>query len=62
LKGQNVYLFKGGKAVSRKVETGARTDTQIEITDGLQAGDTVITTGIMQLKPGAPVKIVSPTP
>lgn len=62
LKGQNVYLYKGGKAVSRKVETGARTDTQIEITDGLQAGDTLITTGIMQLKPGALVKIVSPTP
>ncbi|MFI5148277.1 MAG: efflux RND transporter periplasmic adaptor subunit [Bacteroidia bacterium] len=57
LKGQNVYLCKGGKAVSRPVETGSRTDIQIEITKGLSEGDTVITTGIMQLKPGAPVFI-----
>jgi membrane fusion protein (multidrug efflux system) len=57
LKGQNVFLYKKGTAQPRKVETGARTDANIEITDGLQVGDTVITTGIMQLKPGAPVKI-----
>ncbi|HEV7231503.1 MAG TPA: efflux RND transporter periplasmic adaptor subunit [Bacteroidia bacterium] len=57
LKGQNVFLYKNGAAQPRKVETGVRTDANIEITDGLQAGDTVITTGIMQLKPGAPVKI-----
>jgi membrane fusion protein (multidrug efflux system) len=58
LKGQKVFLSKNGKAQSQKVEIGIRTDTQIQITSGLQAGDTVITTGIMQLKPDAPVKIM----
>lgn len=57
LKGQKVFLCKNGKAQSQKVETGIRTDTQIQITSGLQAGDTVITTGIMQLKQDATVKI-----
>ena len=58
LKGQNVFLYKHGEARSQKVETGTRTATQIEITSGLKDGDTVITTGIMQLKSGAPVHIV----
>jgi membrane fusion protein (multidrug efflux system) len=58
LKGQNVFLYKQGEAYSQKVETGTRTSTQIEITNGLHAGDTVITTGIMQLKTGASVRIV----
>ncbi len=57
LKGQEVFLFKNGLAQYQQVETGARTDAQIEITNGLHAGDTVLTTGIMQLKPGSPVKI-----
>jgi len=57
LKGQNVFLYKKGTAVQQKVEIGARTDTQIEITSGLSEGDTVITTGIMQLKSGVPVAI-----
>jgi membrane fusion protein (multidrug efflux system) len=57
LKGQNVFLYKNGTAQSRKVETGARTDAAIEITSGLEAGDTLITTGIMQIKSGAAVKV-----
>jgi membrane fusion protein (multidrug efflux system) len=57
LKGQNVFIYQNGFAKTQPVETGARTDTQIEITNGLHDGDTVITTGIMQLKPGASVKI-----
>lgn len=58
LKGQKVFLYKSGKAQPQKVETGIRTDTQIQITSGLLAGDTVITTGIMQLKPDALVNIM----
>jgi membrane fusion protein (multidrug efflux system) len=58
LKGQILYVCKSGKATGVKVETGARTDAQIEITSGLNAGDSVVTTGIMNLKEGAPVKIL----
>jgi len=58
LKGKKVYILKNGKSKSVKVETGVRTDTQVEITNGLAAGDTVITTGIMSLKPDMKVKII----
>jgi len=55
LKGQKVFVARNGKATSVKVNIGLRNDTAIQVTSGLKAGDTVITTGIMQLKPDMPV-------
>lgn len=55
LKGQTVLVKKGGVAQSIPVQTGVRTSTSVQITAGLAPGDTVITTGIMQLRPGMPV-------
>lgn len=57
LKGKKVIRLKEGKADFVKVETGLRTDAAIQITDGLAVGDTIVTTGIMQLKPGSAVRI-----
>ena len=57
LKGKKVYRIKNGQAESVKVTTGLRTDEKVQIITGLSAGDTVITSGIMSLKPGAPVKV-----
>lgn len=57
LKGQKVYIAQNGKAAARKIVTGIRTDNRIQITNGLSIGDTLITTGIMQIKPDSPVKI-----
>jgi membrane fusion protein (multidrug efflux system) len=56
LKGQKVFVCKNGKANEVVVETGIRTDSGIQIISGIAAGDSVITTGIMQLKNNAPVK------
>lgn len=56
-KGQKVFLAKNGKAVPAPVEIARRTELKVEITSGIAPGDTVITTGIMSLKPGAPVKV-----
>ncbi len=51
-----VYLYKGGKAQPVEVTTGSiRTDAEVEIIKGLQVGDTLITSGIMQLRTGLPV-------
>lgn len=58
LKGQKVYLVKNGLAFSQKVETGIRTDARVQITNGLHAGDSVITAGLMQIKPNGKVKVV----
>lgn len=55
--GKQVYLYKGGKAVAQNVETGIRTADKVEILEGLKMGDTLITSGAFQLKPGNPVKI-----
>ncbi len=57
LKGKTVYVVRDGKAESQKVETGIRTDSTIQILDGVNPGDTVITTGLMQLRPSTPVKV-----
>ena len=57
LKGQKVYIQKGGKAVATKVQTGIRTPNRIQITEGVKVGDTLLTTGIMQLKDGMHVKV-----
>ena len=59
LKGYKVFVSRKGKAEEVIVRAGVRTEKNIEVTNGLAAGDTVITTGIMQLKAGAPVKINS---
>lgn len=56
---QNVYLVKEGKAVLTTIKTGFRTGTQVEIINGISVGDTVITTGLMMLKDGMPVKVTS---
>ncbi|HEX6790747.1 MAG TPA: efflux RND transporter periplasmic adaptor subunit [Candidatus Krumholzibacteria bacterium] len=59
LGGQKVFLFRGGKAEARPVKTGLRTEERVEIVDGVSAGDTLITSGILQLKTGAPVTLAT---
>jgi membrane fusion protein (multidrug efflux system) len=58
IKTSNVFVAKNGMAVARPVKTGTRTDTQIEITEGLKEGDSVVVTGIIQMRPKAPLKII----
>lgn len=57
LKGQKVFLYKSGKVKEQKVKSGIRTADRIQILEGIVDGDTVITTGIMQIKDGSDVKI-----
>lgn len=58
LKGQQVLLVKNGVVVPQKVTPGVRTDAKVQILEGLSAGDTIVTTGLMSLRPGMPVEIV----
>jgi membrane fusion protein (multidrug efflux system) len=57
LRGHGVWVAKEGKATLVEVELGVRTETEVEITKGLVAGDTVLTTGLLRLRPGAAVKL-----
>ncbi|TGE16612.1 efflux RND transporter periplasmic adaptor subunit [Hymenobacter elongatus] len=56
--GYSVYTVKGGKMVPKKVKIGIRSDKVIQITDGLAVGDSVIRTGILQVKPGDAVQVI----
>lgn len=52
-----VYLYKSGKAEPVDVITGLRTDSEVEIVRGLELGDTIITSGTLQLRTGLPVTL-----
>ncbi|GJM31066.1 MAG: MexH family multidrug efflux RND transporter periplasmic adaptor subunit [Saprospiraceae bacterium] len=57
LGGKKVYVYRSGKAESVAVTTGIRQEANIQITEGLSPGDTLITTGVLQIRPGADVNI-----
>jgi membrane fusion protein (multidrug efflux system) len=56
LKGHRVFVFKGGQALSQNVEIGMRTEDRVEVLQGLAPGDTLITSAILQLRPGMAVR------
>lgn len=56
---KEVIVYHDGKAEFKVVETGVRDEEKIEILDGLSIGDTIITTGLLSIKPGSPVTISS---
>ncbi len=55
--GKKVFTSVNGKVKEVAVETGARTEKDVVVTEGLKEGDTVITTGILSLKNEMPVKV-----
>ena len=55
MEGEKVFIYKSGKASTVKVQTGLRTESRIQITDGLNFGDTLLITGILQLRQNLPV-------
>lgn len=56
LKGQKVWICKNGMAQDQRVVTGLRTDTKVQLLEGLQAGDSVLISGILGMKAGTRIK------
>ncbi|MBS1544870.1 MAG: efflux RND transporter periplasmic adaptor subunit [Bacteroidetes bacterium] len=54
---KRVIVMKKDSAAFRIVETGIRDSSFVQIVKGLQPGDTVITTGLMAIRPGSKLKI-----
>lgn len=52
-----VYLYRNGKAVPATITKGLRTDAMVQVLDGLQVGDTIITSGTLQLRTGMNVTL-----
>jgi membrane fusion protein (multidrug efflux system) len=55
--GKKVFILENGKAKEVFVETGIRTANSLEILSGLKSGDTLLTTGILQLRQGMNIQI-----
>jgi multidrug efflux system membrane fusion protein len=59
--GNFVYLVKPDNTVGiQVVKTGVTEGTQVQITDGLKAGDKVVTDGLDRLRDGAKIAIAPP--
>jgi membrane fusion protein (multidrug efflux system) len=52
-----IFVYRGGKAMQQIVETGLRTESNVQVTSGISPGDTIITSGILQLKNNMKVSI-----
>lgn len=52
-----VFIYRGGKAKATAVKTALRTDALIHIVEGIEVGDTIITSGTLQLREDLPVQL-----
>ncbi len=57
LKGKKVFVLQNGKAEERIITTGLRTDTRVQVDNGLVVGDSVIVSALMSVKENMPVAV-----
>jgi membrane fusion protein, multidrug efflux system len=57
MEGEKVFVYRAGRAQAQFVTIGLRTESHIQITNGLEFGDTLLTSGVLQLRPNMPVEI-----
>lgn len=55
--GERVFIVKNGKAEQKRVKLGLRTESHVQIIEGLNFGDTLLTTAILQLRHGIPIQL-----
>ena len=58
LNSQVVYLARNGKAEQREVEIGTRTRGRVHILNGIAEGDTVLITGLMDVRDGSSINLM----
>ena len=56
-RGKKVILYKSGTAIFADVTTGVRDSARIQIIDGLNAGDTIVITGLLSVRPEGKIQI-----
>jgi membrane fusion protein (multidrug efflux system) len=56
IRGEKVLLCRNGKAVTAYVTTGIRTENEVQVIQGINPMDTVILTGLMQVREQMSVK------
>lgn len=58
-RGKQVVVMRGGGPVFTNIVTGVRDSTRVQVTDGLNAGDTLITTGLLFIRPDSKLKLTN---
>jgi membrane fusion protein (multidrug efflux system) len=56
LNAKTVFVVKDGTAQRRTVATGTRLEDRVQIVAGLEPGEVVVTSGVLQLSPGQKVR------
>lgn len=56
-RGKRVFVYDNGISKAVDVTTGLRDSANIQITDGLKAGDTILITGLLSMKPDGKVML-----
>lgn len=56
IRGEKVMVCRNGKAVSAYVTTGIRTESEVQIVEGINQNDTVILSGLLQVREQMSVK------
>ncbi|MBU2652382.1 MAG: efflux RND transporter periplasmic adaptor subunit [Bacteroidetes bacterium] len=57
IRGEKIFLAKNGHVRPVYVKSGMRTEREVEIVQGVMAGDTVITTGLLQIRENMPIQV-----
>jgi membrane fusion protein (multidrug efflux system) len=57
LEGEQVFIRKNGIAKAVSIKTGYRNEREVEVTSGLAPNDTLVTTGLLQIKEGMPIRV-----
>jgi membrane fusion protein (multidrug efflux system) len=56
-RGKKVILYKGGVAKFMDITTGIRDSARVQVTQGLKAGDTIVVTGLLSVRPDAKIQL-----
>lgn len=56
-RGKKIILYKGGTAIFADIITGVRDSSKVQILNGIVAGDTVVVTGLLSVRPEAKIQI-----
>ena len=56
-RGKKIILYKGGTAIFAEITTGVRDSSRVQVLDGISAGDTVVVTGLLSVRPEAKIQI-----
>lgn len=58
IKGYTAFLIKNSQALMVTVKTGVRNDEYVEVLEGVGRGDSLVTTNLLRVKNGSPLKAV----